>query len=144
MSLSKKEHDQIETIAKANETEASDLFNSNFSTPNTASLILSRAPSQIPLFKVGGEHFEALKEYAQSGSEQSQEKKEKAIEAIKQYKTVFGEQFSSSFESAFPSPQQLLTKLLEEARKARPSQTESESDDWERFLSLVEPQTQAP
>jgi hypothetical protein len=144
MSLSKKEHDQIETIAKANETESPALLGSDFSTPNTASLILSRAPSQIPLFKVGGEHFEALKEYAQSGSEQSQEKKEKAIGAIKQYKTVFGEQFSSSFESAFPSPQQLLAKLLEEARKVRGSQTESGSDGWERFLSLVEPQTQAP
>ncbi|NBT86348.1 MAG: hypothetical protein EBT45_07660, partial [Alphaproteobacteria bacterium] len=119
MSLSKKEHDQIETIAKANETEASDLFNSNFSTPNTASLTLSRAANQNQLFKVGGEHFEALKEYAQSGSEQSDEKKEKAIEAIKQYQTVFGEDFSSSFESAFPSPQELLDKLLEEARKVR-------------------------
>lgn len=144
MSLSKKEHDQIETIAKANETESPDLFNSDFSTPNTASLTLSRAADQNLLFKVGGEHFKALKEYAESGPEQLEEKKEKAIEAIKQYQTVFGEQFRSSFESAFPSPQELLDKLLEEARKARPSQTESGSDDWERFSSLVEPQTQAP
>lgn len=144
MSLSKKEHDQIETIAKANETESTALLGSDFSTPNTASLSLSRAANQNQLFKVGGVHFEALKEYAQGASDRLDEKKQKATEAIKQYKTVFGEQFCSSFESAFPSPQELLAKLLEEARKVRGSQTESGSDDWEKFLSLVESQTQAP
>lgn len=144
MSLSKKEHEQIEMIASAHETSAPDLLNSNFSLPTNSTLHLSRAQNQMPLFKKDGEHFNALKEYAQSASEQSDAKKEKAIGAIKEYNKVFGEQFSSSFESAFPSPAELLTKLLEEAKKARPTQTLEGSDDWERFSNLVEQQEQVP